>query len=114
MAIFKVKITNDYEQEQNKLKKGMEVDVFTRLPTATIYGGAEIKKSIERKYSIQVYGTGWNTETTLEIEKLDENNLTNLEFELQYIKSEKEKIVKAQLFEEAGSIRDYEKKYYIK
>ncbi|MDI9311959.1 MAG: hypothetical protein QM535_17230 [Limnohabitans sp.] len=109
MAIFKVKITNDYEQEQNKLKKGMEVEVFTGLPTATIYGGAEIKKSLERKYSIQVNGTGWNTETTLNIEKLDENNLTNLELELQYIKSEKEKIVKAQLFDEFGNIRDYEK-----
>lgn len=109
MAIFKVKITNDYEQEQNKLKKGMEVEVFTRLPTATIYGGAEIKKSIERKYSIQVNGTGWNTETTLEIKKLDENDLVNLEHELQFIKSEKKRIVKAQLFEEASHVRDYEK-----
>ena len=110
MAIFKIKVKNDYELEQNKLKRGMEVDVFTTLPTVTVYGGIEIKKSIEAKYSIQVYGTGWNTETTLEIEKLDENNLINLELEHQFLKIEKTRFVKAQFFEEVSNIRDYEKR----
>lgn len=109
MAIFKIKVTKDFEEEQNKLKQGMEVEIYTRLPSATIYGGIEIKKAIEKKYSINVFGSNWNNENYLEIEKLEENKLQNLERQIEYIKRRKSEIVKAQLFEEAASLRDYEK-----
>lgn len=109
MNIFKIKVIKDFKGEQNKLKQGMEVEIFTRLPTATIYGGLEIKNAIEKKYSILVFGTVWNNENYLEIEKLEDDILEKLERQIEIIKVRQTKIVKAQLFDEAASLRDYEK-----
>ena len=40
--------------------------------------------------------------------------LTNIKLKLQFIKSEKEKNIKSQLYEKASSIRDYEKEILYK
>ncbi len=110
MSVFKVTVIKDYQQEQNKLEKGMNVELYCFYPSPTIYHGLYINQAFMKKYGFDLKGIGWNTSEFLEIDELDHSTLDNLTRELKLIKIEKSNSVFAQRFEDVAQLRNAELK----
>ncbi len=89
MPVFSITVSKDYDLEDNKLAKGMNVQFFCMYPSPIIYNGIYIKNAFVRKYGFDLKGIGWNTSEFMDITIIEQSTLEDLNNKLEFIQIEK-------------------------